>query len=116
MGKFFDEFGDLGLIFQPVPKIAHEAGCVGGFHPVCEIIIDPETIFFIIDKARFFQYLQMLGHTGLGDPEYFLNLADTHELMLEHLNDPDPIRIGQGLHYFDEIFHNDHLKYSYMGI
>jgi len=116
MRKSFNEFFDFRLIFQPVPEVSYETGYVWGFHSVREMIVHPEAIFLVIDKARFFKYLQMFGNTGLCNPERLLDLADTHHLVLEHLNDFDSVLIRKGLHNLDEISQLTLLLNSVLGI
>jgi hypothetical protein len=99
----FNQFFDFRRIFEPVPEVSHETGYIWGFHPVRKVVVHPEPIFFVIDKSCFFKYLQMLGNAGLRYLKGLPDLADAHHPVLEHLNDLDPVWIGQGFRNLDEI-------------
>ncbi len=47
----------------------------------------------------------MLGDSGLGDFQGSLKLTDTHFLVLEHLDNFHPVRIGKGFHDLNKMVH-----------
>ena len=107
-GQFFDKVNDSRVVFQPVAEVSHQAGGIGGFPAVGKVIIDPQTVFLVIDQTGLFQYPEVLGDTGLGDFKGLLKLANAHQLVLKHLDNFNPVGIRKGLHHLDKILHQHH--------
>ena len=70
------------------------------------MVVDPQAVFLEFHKTGILQDLQVLGNAGLGDLKGFPHLADAHGLVLKHLDDLDPVWIGESLHHLDKILHS----------